>query len=223
MQSALQQGSAPGQLLQQQLQHKHHDACVLALVGTSVTQHRSNSGAANADSTGGGSTTSNSSSSSLRDLLAAQQVSYRAIVSLLECSRKQELHPERTASNILQLQECFGAATVNKMLQRHPLIATRKPDLLLKHFEGLKQVLGGDEGAARRVVSYSPELLNHSPDTIGRRMAELQELLQVTGCQEGCWDADCMHVLTRITRAPLCQEVVSLVNMSGVYMPARPL
>jgi hypothetical protein len=179
--SALQQGSAPGQLLRQQLQHKHHDASMLALVGTSVTQHRSSSSGVttSADSTDACSTSNSNSRSSLRDLLAAQQVSYRAIVSLLECSRKQELHPERTVSNILQLQDFFGAATVNKMLQRHPLIAARKPGLLLKHYEALKQVLGGDETVARKVVSYSPELLSHSPDTIARRMAELQELLQV--------------------------------------------
>jgi hypothetical protein len=186
---ALQQGSASTQLLQQQ-QHTQHDAAELALFGASITKHRnsSNSVTTSADSTDGGSiTTTTSSSSSLRVLLAAQQVSYRAIVSLLECSRKKKLHPERTASNILQLQDFFGAATVNKMLQRHPLIAARKPDLLLKHYEGLTQVLGGDEVVARKVVSYDPGLLNHSPDTIGRRLAELQELLQVRGCQEGCW------------------------------------
>lgn len=119
------------------------------------------------------------SSSSLRDQLAAERVSYPAIMSLLHCSRKHGVQAELAVSNILQLRRAFGAAMVDKMLQQHPLIATGRPELLLQHYQGLKQVLGGDEAAVRKVVGNAPDLLNHAPDSISRRMQQLEELLQV--------------------------------------------
>jgi hypothetical protein len=117
----------------------------------------------------------------LSSILQELKVSYRASTHVVEYNRKQPLRADVLVSNIKQLQECFGAALVNKMLEAAPGMAVRSADTLQQHYEGLKGVLGGND-LALSIVTKAPDLLNHAPESIRTRLAALQDLFEVSGC-----------------------------------------
>jgi hypothetical protein len=101
-------------------------------------------------------------------------------MSVLQHHSKYPVQVTPVADNIAALQQHFGAPLVNKMLETAPTLVSRAAGNLLKNYEGLQAVLGGDDALTRAVVARSADVLTRAPDTLAQRPGEVQEILKVS-------------------------------------------
>lgn len=133
-----------------------------------------------------------SSTDELRVVLTQHNLSYRAVMSVLQHHSKYPVQVSPVADNIAALQQHFGGALVNKMLETAPTLVSRAAGTLLRNFEGLQAVLDGNDALTRAVVARSADVLTRAPDTLAQRLGEVQQILKVNRAQ----------VLQLVSKAP---------------------
>jgi hypothetical protein len=115
----------------------------------------------------------------LRSVLEQARLSFPAIMAVLRRSHVRQFNPDIIGPRVKQLQEAFGADTVNAMLSVEPELLDRSAERMIDHFKGLSKLLGAGDAFAKEIVVRCPDLLGHRPELMQARMQRMGVLLQV--------------------------------------------
>jgi hypothetical protein len=137
----------------------------------------------------------------LRSVLEDTKLSFPAVMAVLRRSAVRQFNPDIIGPRVRQLQEAFGAATVNAMLSIEPELLERSADRMIQGFNGLSQLLGAGDEFAREIASRCPSLLANRRELMQARLQRMGELLQVCCCNDNDSNDPCKPYLPAFVRA----------------------